>query len=33
VHRRDTESFHDFAARHSIDELKALCARVPEMAA
>jgi len=33
AHRRDAESFHDFAARHSIDELKALCARVPEMAA
>jgi sulfite reductase beta subunit-like hemoprotein len=33
VHRRADESFHDFAARHSIEELKALALPQPEMAA
>jgi ferredoxin-nitrite reductase len=33
AHRRADESFHDFAARHSVEELKALAVRQPEMAA
>jgi ferredoxin-nitrite reductase len=34
AHRRPEESFHDFAARHSVDELKALATVAqPEMAA
>jgi ferredoxin-nitrite reductase len=31
--RRADESFHDFTARHSVDELKTLAMRQPEMAA
>jgi ferredoxin-nitrite reductase len=31
--RHAEESFNDFAARHSVDELKALFAKLPEMAA
>ena len=31
--RRANESFHDFAARHSVEELKALAVPQPEMAA
>jgi ferredoxin-nitrite reductase len=31
--RRPEESFRDFAARHSVDDLKALAAALPEMAA
>jgi ferredoxin-nitrite reductase len=31
--RRADESFHDFASRHSVDELKALAVPQPEMAA
>ncbi len=31
--RRGAESFHDFAARHSAEELRALFTRVPEMVA
>jgi ferredoxin-nitrite reductase len=34
AHRRADESFHDFAARHSVDELKAMATTAqPEMAA
>jgi ferredoxin-nitrite reductase len=33
AHRRADESFHDFAARHSVEELKALAVSQPEMAA
>ena len=33
AHRRADESFHDFAARHSVEELKALATPQPEMAA
>ncbi len=33
AHRRADESFHDFAARHSVEELKALALPQPEMAA
>ncbi len=34
VHRRDSgESFHDFAARHSVEALQALCAATGEIAA
>ena len=34
AHRRSDESFHDFAARHSVDELKSMAtAPQPEMAA
>ena len=33
AHRRADESFHDFAARHSVEELKALAVLQPEMAA
>jgi len=33
AHRRPDESFGGFAARHSVDELKALAAQRPEMAA
>jgi hypothetical protein len=31
--RRADESFGEFAARHSVEELKALAVPVPEMAA